>query len=167
MIPGFMPEADLFGLSSGFQAPGIEFAAGIQPNLNTWLPGNKEWFNPSPNFNSQLSQSQRQSISGKISLQPFRDFVIDVDLTKNYRQDHTEVFRSRNDAFLQLAKYDIGSFEYTHLGLTTLFEDSRDLYTRYKAYRVQVSNSLDNRPGAGSHPDYPEYAAGYGPTSYA
>nr|HMP29582.1 hypothetical protein [Saprospiraceae bacterium] len=46
-------------------------------------------------------------------------------------------------------------------------QSSRDVYARYKFYKIQASENLANRDGAGRHPQYPEFAEGYGPTSYA
>ena len=173
LIPGFKPQASLLGLSDGLSSPGWQFASGIQPDLtkgddNNFLMRNQGWFNSSPNFNEQISQSQRQNITARVTLEPFRSFVVDVDFLKNYRKDHTEVFKSKGDMFMQLARYDIGSFEYSFFSLNTLFESSYDVYARFKSYKEQISNNvLPNKPGSGSHPDYPEYAEGYGPTSYA
>jgi cell surface protein SprA len=170
-IPGFMPQADLFGLNDGV-SPGWSFAAGFQPNIekgdpNNYLMNNKGWFNSSANFNDQIIQNERQAFSGKVSIEPYRSLVLDLDFVKNYRKDHTEVFKSKDKDFMQLARYDLGSFEYTNYGMNTIFENSKDLYARFKSYRVTVSERLPNQQGAGKHPDHPEYAQGYGPTSYA
>jgi cell surface protein SprA len=170
-LPGFMPQATLFGLEK-FNSPGWAFAAGLQPNIdpndgNNYLQSNRDNFNSSVNFNDQIMQNQRQNISSKIMLEPFRDFVVDVDFIKNYRRDHTEVFKSKENDFMQIAKYDIGSFDYTNFGMNSIFQNSRDVYARYKFYKLQASENLANRPGSGRHPQYPDFAEGYGPTSYA
>ena len=173
LIPGFKPQASILGLSEGLASPGWQFAAGIQPDLtkgdnNNYLMRNQDWFNSSPNFNEQIAQSQRQNITARVTLEPFKSFVVDVDFLKNYRKDHTEVFKAKGTDFMQLARYDIGSFEYSYFSMNTLFESSGAVYARFKSYKEQVSNDiLPNKPGAGAHPDDPNYAEGYGPTSYA
>jgi len=171
-IPGFMPDSRLLGLSDGFGAPGLGFAAGAQPDIsrdnpNNWLLSNREWFNPSPNFNDQLSQTQRQSIGVKVAIEPFKDFILDIDMNKNFRQDHTELFKAKDGNFMQLAAYDIGSFDITHFSANTLFRDNVELYARFKQNRLIASQVLPNKPGAGQHQEFPDYAEGYGPTSYA
>jgi cell surface protein SprA len=171
-LPGFMPQASLFGLEK-FSSPGWAFAAGLQPdidhrNTNNFLQANKTEFNKSVNFNDQIMQNERQTLSSKILLEPFRDFVLDIDFIKNYRRDHTEVFKSKDGTdYMQLAKYDIGSFDYTNFGMNTIFQSSRDVYARYKAFKIITSNNLANVPNAGAHPKDAEYREGYGPTSYA
>ncbi|MFZ1789466.1 MAG: cell surface protein SprA [Saprospiraceae bacterium] len=173
LIPGFKPQAGLLGMSDGFSSPGWQFATGAQPNIekgasNNWLMNNQQWFNTSVNFNDQIVQNRTQNVTGRATLEPFKSFIIDVDFSKTYRKDHTEVFKSKGDEFMQLARYDIGSFEYSYFSLNTLFESSANVYARFKFYKEQVSNEiLPNKPKPGQHPDYPGYAEGYGPTSYA
>ncbi len=167
MIPGFMPEAKLLGLANGFGAPGYDYALGLQPDLKDFLTSNTQWFNPSPNFNDQISQMRRQDLDVKVSLEPFKDFDISVDFKKSYRKDHTEVFKNKdlnNVKYFSLANYDVGSFEITNMGLSTLFRDNIELYEQFKSNRKIVSNSL---PGPeGEHPDWPGYKVGYGPNNY-
>ncbi|MDF1698696.1 MAG: cell surface protein SprA [Saprospiraceae bacterium] len=170
MIPGFMNEAELLGLSSGFSSPGFGFAAGAQPKLESWLLENQDWFNPSPAFNDQISQSRQQNIDLRIALEPFKDFDIDIDFKKTYRRDHTEVFRNKekdfdNIKYMSQAGYDIGSFEVSNMGLNTLFSDNIELYNTFKDYRVLVSNSLPGPDGIHSE-EWDEYKLGYGPNNY-
>jgi len=178
MIPGFTPEAELLGLSNGFAAPGLDFAAGIQPDLeisddyDNWLERNKQWFNESSNFNDEISQNESQSIGIKVKLEPVSDFDVDIDFNKNYRKDHTEVFKfyAPDQEFRQFAAYDIGSFEYSSIGFNTLFRDNIELYEEFLDNRLTVSNRLDpNGPTQGEvDPDaeWPNYKVGYGPNSY-
>lgn len=173
-IPGFMPEAELLGLSSGFSSPGLAFAAGMQPELSTWLQDNKGWFNPSVNFNDQISQTRQQNIDVKVALEPFKDLDIDIDFKKSYRYDHTEVFKNKNESrsndpetleFLSLAGYDVGSFEVSNMGLGTLFKDHIALYREFQAERINVSQRLGD-PNTEHSESWPEYTEGYGPNSY-
>jgi len=170
-IPGFMPNAELLGLSEGFSAPGLDFAAGVQPRLtgkDNWLQQNKDWFNNSNNFNTALSQNKRHNIDVKVLLEPFKDFSIDVTFNKNYSENHTEVFRTKtsfNGEFLQLAKYDVGSFDASYISMATLWMDSKDLYNKFKDNRKVISSRLPNIPGAGI--DSTGHTIGYGPLSNA
>ena len=169
VIPGFLPNASLFGLSDGFSAPGWQFAAGLQPDLdksnpNNFLFANQEWFNKSKVFNDQITQSLRQNINAKIAIEPFKDFKIDVDFNKDYRSSHTEVFKYK-DEFMQIAAINTGSFEATYASLGTLWDNSEDLVATFKANRAVVSHRLKNY-NTQEHPDYAGYAYGWGPTNY-
>jgi cell surface protein SprA len=170
-IPGFEPEASLLGLSDGFTSPGLGFAAGFQPNIdkanaNNFLRSNTNWFNTSPNFNDQISQNTRQNINARIALEPFRDFKLDFDFNKDYRNTHTEIYKSKNDAFMQIARIDGGSFETTWASFNTIFDKSEQIFAQFKANRYSVSNLLNNNTSA-QHPDYNGYAYGYGPASFS
>jgi len=167
-VPGFMPEAELLGLSSGFSSPGLNFAAGVQPELDNWLTDNREWFNPSPAFNDEISQTRQQNIDLKINLEPFKDFDIDIDFKKTYRYDHTEVFKNKdfdNPDYNRLAQYDIGSFEVSNMGLSTLFKDNIELYRAFQAERIKVSQAI-GEPGTQHSDSWQNYTEGYGPNSY-
>lgn len=170
VIPGFMPQSSLLGLSEGFEAPGFDFIAGFQPNLqgenNNWLIKNQQWFNASPNFNSALSQTKRQTVDAKILIEPFKDFSIDVTMKRSRQENHTEVFRTKgaDGEFMQLAQYDIGSFDVTYWGFYTLFDNSLDIYDVFKKNKEIIARRLPNIANPGVHPSDPSYVEGYGPT---
>ncbi len=171
LIPGFMPQSKLLGQSEGFNAPGWDFIAGIQPNIsgeNNWLLRNQEWFNPSKSFNEGLIQTKQHSIDAKALIEPFKDFSIDVTLKKNYQQTHNEVFRKTEktgDIFQQLALYDVGSYDASFYALNTLFRDSRGLYEQFKVNREIIARRLPNIDNPGVYNKDPQYPGGYGPTN--
>lgn len=140
-----MQESKILGLNQGFEAPGFDFVAGIQPRLsgnNNWLQNNKQWFNDSKVFNNALQQNKRHNFDVKILVEPFKDFSIDVNFNKNYNINHTEVFRAKGvteGEFLQLAKYDVGGFDASYIALNTLFENTEDLYSKFKENRIIIS----------------------------
>jgi cell surface protein SprA len=171
LIPGFMPQSKLLGLSEGFSAPGWGFISGVQPNItgeNNWLQRNQGWFNPSSNFNDALTQTKKQTFDAKILVEPFKDFSVDVSFKKNYQETHTEVFRKKKmtgmDNYMQLAKYDVGSFDASFFALNTLFDNSLGIYEQFKENREIISRRLPNIESPGVHPSDPAYVAGYGPS---
>ncbi len=170
IIPGFMPQSKLLGLSDGFSSPGWDFIAGVQPNLvgeNNWLLRNQGWFNSSQKFNGELSQNKRQTLDVKLLVEPFKDFSIDVSFKRNYTQNHTEVFRTKGAAggeFMQQARFDVGTFDASYYALNTLFGNSFDLYNTFKSNREIISRRLPNIENPGLHPSDPEYVQGYGPS---
>ncbi len=171
LIPGFMQQSKILGQNEGFTAPGWDFISGIQPRIsgeNNWLQRNQDWFNKSYNFNDALTQTKRQSFDAKLLIEPFRDFSVDVTFKKNYQESHTEVFRNKKmdgeDKFLQLARYDVGSFDASFLAINTLFGNSFGLYNQFKENREIISRRLPNIENPGVHPSDPAYVSGYGPS---
>ncbi len=182
VIPGFLGEPELLGLSGGFGAPGWDFVGGIQPDLtldndgrNNWLfrAADQNWLNSSSAFNQQILQNQAKNYEAKIKVEPWKDVKIDVNFKKNYSINHTENFRFKEQEFgdfRQLALNDIGSFEYTYFSLPTLFNDSDDglkqLFATFEDNRTIISDRLPNETGAGEHSvDGSAYAQGYGALS--
>jgi cell surface protein SprA len=173
VIPGFMPQSRLLGQSEGFTAPGWDFIAGIQPQIqgsDNWLQRNQEWFNPSTNFNEQLTQTKRHALDIKALVEPFKDFSVDVSFKKNYQETHNEVFRKTEktgDSFQQLALFDVGSYDASYYTLNTLFRGSKGLYDQFKLNREIVSRRLPNVESPGVYGQDPRFPGGYGPTHTA
>lgn len=171
LIPGFMEQSRLLGQNDGFTAPGWDFIAGVQPRLtgeNNWLLRNQGWFNSSYNFNDALTQTKRLTADARLLVEPFRDFSVDVTMKRSYQESHTEVFRNKkmdgSDKFLQLARYDVGSFDASFFAMNTLFDNSFGLYNQFKENREIISRRLPNIENPGLHPADPGYVQGYGPS---
>ena len=157
--------------NDGFTAPGWDFIAGVQPRLtgeNNWLLRNQGWFNSSYNFNDALTQTKRLTADARLLVEPFRDFSVDVTMKRSYQESHTEVFRNKkmdgSDKFLQLARYDVGSFDASFFAMNTLFDNSFGLYNQFKENREIISRRLPNIENPGLHPADPGYVQGYGPS---
>ncbi len=173
VLPGFMPQSRLLGQSEGFAAPGWDFIAGIQPQIqgeNNWLQRNQDWFNPSTSFNEQLTQTKRHALDIKALIEPFKDFSVDVNFKKNYQETHNEVFRKTEktgDAFQQLALFDVGSYDASFYTLNTLFRGSEGLYNEFKSNREIIARRLPNIENPGVYGQDPRFPGGYGPTHTA
>ena len=155
LVPGFMETPNLLGLGSRWRAPGWQFVSGLQPNLNydddtSFLreATDNGWMNPSPEFNQQLTQSERQNFEANVKIEPWKYFKIDVDFSKRYNRANTREFKNKLDPtspeFNQFAINDIGSFEVSYLNLQTLFEDDIDgLFQTFLDNRAVISERLD------------------------
>lgn len=181
ILPGFTPQASLLGMESGFQGPGWGFVAGLQPNIrnleesqyNTgkdWLYQNKSWISRSVYLNQQVVQDYTQTLQAQVTLEPFRDFRIDVDANKNYQETHTQYFKvlEQGTDFKHALPQDAGSLTVSFFSANTLFKDSRaQIISTFKTFednRVIISKRL----GTGEHTDSllakQEYTFGYGRT---
>ncbi len=182
VIPGFLGEPELLGLSSGFDSPGWDFVGGFQPDLrldnegrNNWLfnAADQNWLNSSSAFNQQILQNKAKNYEAKVKVEPWKDVKIDVNFKKNYSTNHSENFRYKEQEFgdfRQLALSDIGSFEYTYFSLPTLFNDTDDglkeLFATFENNRTIISSRLPNINNPGGHIiDGEEYKEGHGALS--
>ncbi len=178
-IPGFTPKSRLLGMSSGFGAPGWSFIGGIQPDIHRrseqidgdWLAAarDNEWITTNAFQNAPVLQSHTKALDGRLTLEPFTDFKIDVDANrtvannfsvffKTYRKDETSI-----DSILRRSPREIGSFTMSYLSIPTLFMDDitelNQLFDKFEANRAIISKLR----GEGTHTeDGPEYAFGFG-----
>jgi cell surface protein SprA len=158
VVPGFMNDPTLFGLSEGFSSPGWDFVFGLQPNIekidgqtnqDNWLTrgANNGWFTTDRFLSQQVLQQKRFDFSANIDIEPFKDFRVKVDFKKNSMNNHSEEFKntvsSGSPVFEQLALKDVGSFEVTYFSMNTLFIDNDStLFNRFSNYRQTISNRL-------------------------
>lgn len=188
-VPGYLPRAGILGMTS-FDSPGWGFVAGLQPNIRNltddqrfnpnpgniqgdWLRENADWITPSVFQNQEVIQQYSQKYDAKATIEPFRDFRVDLELNKNYQETFTETFKDTSivdgvKALVHTVPIEVGQMQVTYSALQTLFRDSRDeiigLFKEFESNRVIISNRL----GAGQHGDENladlGYARGFGNT---
>jgi cell surface protein SprA len=188
-IPGFMPRTEILGMNN-FDAPGWDFVAGIQPRIRTltddqrfnptadnlegdWLRENADWISPSVFQNREVIQLYTQSYDARVTLEPFQDFRVDIELTKTFTENYSETFKDTSliDGVTNLVHtvpLNTGQMQISYLALNTLFQDSNDeiteLFEQFERNRVVISQRL----GTGIHGDEnlgaEGYTEGYGKT---
>jgi len=173
IVPGFTPDTRLMGLSQGFDAPGWAFVAGVQPNTE-WLyqAASKGWITQRPELNQQVTRNYAQNFDAAVTVEPFRDFRLEITASRQYARNNTELFKDQSfilhpdsTDYQSRAYRDFGSFTVSYLALNTLFErDINGLFARYESYRSIISDRLAQTAGnVEQHAkDGPAYRRGYG-----
>ena len=116
-------------------------------------------------LNQQVSKNYTQTVSARLTIEPFRDFNIEVSLDKNFTSNYLEFFKDDGSGrgFQHLSPTEIGSFDISYLGIKTLFGSNPDsLYNQFERQREIFSHLLPNKPNAGEHEKYPDYTEGLG-----
>lgn len=169
VVPGFMPRSNILGMESGFGAPGWDFVAGMQPTIRTlrepdyyqedrdWLYRNRNWLTTSLYLNQDVVQDYSQTYDGRLTLEPFRDFRVEIEANKTYTENHTETFKDTTSNgivdYAHAVPTQMGSMTVTYSALQTLFQDSRqeiiDLFRTFEANQLILSQRL----GTGLHTD--------------
>jgi len=173
-VPGFMPQSEILGMNN-FESPGWDFVVGLQPKIRTlsddqrfnpnpnnlegdWLRENAEWITPSVFHNREVIQQYTQSYDARVTVEPFRDFRIDLDLTRSFTENYSETFKDTSivDGVTNLVHtvpLSTGQMQISYFALNTLFRDSEneilELFERFEDNRVVISNRLGN----GDHDD--------------
>jgi len=182
VVPGFTPVANLMGMASGFGAPGWDFIAGVQPNIRNldesqrqtqddWLWQNRESITDNVFLNRDVIQDYTLSWDGKITLEPIRDFRVDLDMNRSFTENYSETFKNldKNSApgegFDHAIPRNSGQLNMTYSALSTLFENDQgvvELFKQFEDNRVIISNRLGQ--GVHNDPNLADqgYAEGFG-----
>ena len=177
-VPGINKQPEFLGLSSGFEAPGWRFVGGFSPD-NDWLETNANPFNPEEGYfvnhdcvNQEFARTYSERWDAQVSLEPVRDFKIDVKVDKTFSNSESSLFKYRPDegeySFGDWSEF--GSYTITYLTTKTLFQDGEAninaLFNTFKQNLSVVSQRVNNELGTPTtepNTTYPGYAKGFGP----
>lgn len=183
-VPGFMGMHKYLGQDfNNFNsaAPGWDFIAGINPlgrnNITSWLDGAAEngWMTENIFLTQQVTQIHNLSYSAKVTVEPFRDFKIDVDLNKTLSENFAESFKvdTLGGTFRHLNPMKMGSVNVTFMPIRTMFDqigtngqNSSATFENFENNRLTIAQRIANREGISApHDDSltnPGYVEGYG-----
>ena len=172
-LPGYMPQSGILGMTD-FSSPGWGFVAGWQPNIRTltddqrfnpnlgnlkgdWLRENADWITPSVFHNREVIQQYSQNFDARATIEPFKDFRIDLEMTKTYSETYTETFKDTSlidgTQLVHTVPITIGQMQVSYFAMNTFFQDSRDeiinLFKKFEGNREIISQRL----GGGEHDD--------------
>ncbi|MBI3718723.1 MAG: cell surface protein SprA [Sphingobacteriales bacterium] len=153
-LPGFLDSTKSLGNNWKSGAPGLGFIFGQQPDSN-WLnnAAQKGWITRSENFNYLFQQNYTQTLAADARVEPFRDFVIDVNLRKSFSKNYNELFKDTlpggGGRFQHLNPYSNGGFDITYIAMKTLFTDFNPTkvsatFKQFEANRVILSKRLSD-----------------------
>ncbi|HXR82261.1 MAG TPA: cell surface protein SprA, partial [Saprospiraceae bacterium] len=178
-IPGFTQSSHILGMSRGWDAPGFDFISGFQPKINRradedtgdWLAKarSQEWITTNAFQNNPVLQTSGKSIDSRLTLEPFNDFKIDVDFSRNLTQNFSEFFKTYHktdesiDSIFRRSPRSVGSFTISWFSIPTLFkDDSLQINSLFKEFESNRSVVSELR-GVGEHEiDGPDYSRGFG-----
>jgi cell surface protein SprA len=174
-VPGFMPQSSLLGMQD-LSAPGWEYTLGWQQADDDWLENarRQNWISRDIRQTKPLLNNYTQSIDARVTLEPFQDFRVEVDLTKNFTRNRSQEYRNPStantiDSIRSLNRFDDGSYTISYFTLNTMFKNLDAVFDEFNNNRPIVSNLLN--PNGAAHPEFNAnnsprgYRIGYGPTS--
>src|SRR5690606_15563254 len=127
------------------------------------------WITTNAFQNAPVLQSKTTTIDGRLSIEPFTDFKIEVDFNRSLSNNYSVFFKSYSkmgntiDSIGRRSPREIGSFSMSYFSLPTLFMDDslelNQLFDKFENNRAIISQLR----GDGSHPiDGSQYAEGFG-----
>ncbi len=177
LLPGYLPKTKAFGFDDTFTAPGLPFIVGKQYSLDhlySIAALDHNWYTDRSEYlNTPLSSLLTQTITLRTTLEPFRDFNIQVDARQQKAQNLDAYYRhaldpdsltvikdaAGNFPVIVPQSLGTGTFSTTTITIRTLFGDlgangeTSKAFTRFVDNRAIVRQRLtDANPNkAGSY----------------
>jgi cell surface protein SprA len=99
-----------------------------------------------PQFNQLFTQRFDQKISLQAQLEPFREFMIDINMDKTFGKSYSELFKDTtgNSGFNHLSPYASGAFSVSYISFQTLFkkfnpDQTSETFKLFEGFRQQMS----------------------------
>ena len=177
ILPGYMDSTRFMGVNNYSSAPGFNFVYGYQPNY-TWLAQQAAAGRLTRDslFNAQFQQTYSRNLNVTATLQPQKDFRIDLTLTQTFSKSHSELYADTLGAngpniYNHFNPYETGSFNISYVALKSMFNNTdvtSKIYNQFLNDRPIISQRIGlSNPYTNGLPDpsNPGYTKGYGPFS--
>jgi cell surface protein SprA len=186
LLPGFLLQPKLLGQDWSSMAPSLPFVFGSQKDIRN-LAGSSGWITQDTSLNSQYKQNSSTNLTFRSTIEPIKQFRIELNASKNTSSNNQEYFRwdNINNGFNSFSATETGSYSISFISFPTAFVGNNDDYSsstfaKFRGYRADIANRLasenPNFNGViSSETGFPiEYSivngdtvitGGYGPTS--
>jgi len=172
VLPGFMPEAGIFGMNWQQNAPGAGFILGSQKDIRPKAV-EKNWITTDPRLNNPYITRKSNDLSYRSNIEFFKDFRIEV--TGNWSESfmNEEYFKADTNAiFASFAPMTRGSYSISYWFWKTAFVQDGDenvspTFQTFLDNRQEVAFRLaeENPNWNGQVVDSTGFPVGYGPSS--
>jgi cell surface protein SprA len=170
-LPGYTDSTQILGQNWGTRAPSMAYVFGKQPD-DRWLDdaARKGWITRDTNFNFLFTQSYRQELKMEATVEPLRDFTIDLNLTRSFSKNYSQLFKDttgRGD-FGHLSPLAAGGFDISFISYQTMFRrysatTPGQSFLQFEQNRQLLSQRLGQaNPYSGGQVNPDGYYKGYG-----
>lgn len=188
LLPGYRPTIFAAGMSPGFEAPGFGFITGQQTdfgeNDTTFqaFAAQNNWLVKEENLNSYVSNTYTENLNINASLEPFKDFRVNLTASRNQAINKQEFFRwtdtlrfedgsiDPSGGFVPESPITTGNFTTTVSSWRTSFISSTleqsATYDQFLENRTTISQRLSEQNDSSNtiHQKDQGYREGYGQT---
>ncbi len=138
LLPGYTRGTNIMGMDPGFDAPGFGFVFGQQ---NTNLAGDvvrdfageaasKDWLTKNPNIFNPYTNTRTENINGRLSLEPFKGFRVELMGTRTFSQNSRSFYRynTTEGRYVNDSPQEFGNFSVSTITWGTTFSKDNDNY---------------------------------------
>lgn len=161
-LPGYMYSPNLLGLNFVNGSPGFLFAFGGQTDIRHQA-SEKGWLSTDTLMNFPYQENHNRVINFRATIEPFKEFRIDVTSSRNESSNYTEYYRANaQGVFSSYSPRTTGNFSITQFGLGSFFMDGDKLFNDFKSVRLELANRISAlNPNSGGVIDTTGYPVGY------
>ena len=94
VLPGYLQTIDYLGINKSSLAPGWPFILGDQNPDIRYTAAKNGWLTESPDQNLPFTQSKTINITGRATIEPIKDFRIQLDIKRSETDAYNENFRT-------------------------------------------------------------------------
>lgn len=149
VLPGYMGTPNMFGIDFTDNSPGFLFVFGGQPDVQA-IGAGKHWLTTDSLMNTAYQRTKSDVWNFRATVEPFKDFRIDVTATRNHTENFSEYFHVDEEGVLyHYTPQRTGAFSMTYCGLKTFFSNYDDLFEDFKHSRAAIARRF-----AEANPNY-------------
>ncbi|MBN1199391.1 MAG: cell surface protein SprA, partial [Bacteroidales bacterium] len=166
-LPGFTPEPDFMGISLSQNAPGLGFVFGSQTDIRPKAV-DRGWMTMDTLLNAAYSIKFNENLSISGSIEPLRDFRIEVTINKQQGNFQQEYFKAdRNGNFNSYSPQLNGSYTMSYIIIGTAFTTEPDesisiLFENLKDSRLLIAQRYAEQNPWSNGVDSTGFPVGYG-----
>ena len=173
-LPGYLQTPGFVGTTK----PTLGYTFGSQSDIR-YLAARNGWLTVFPEFNQQYTETNNKQLDISASLEPFRDFKIDLVGNRMYYENYTENFRVNTIGgeyeYESLTPNTFGNFNISTVLIKTAFsasdETSSDAFNDFRENRLKIAQRLAQENGVDlNNPDNIDdngYPKGFGKNNQA
>lgn len=139
VLPGYMHSATLVGHTKESSGPGFLFMFGGQPDIQA-IGARNGWLTTDSLMNSAYQRTKNQVINFRATVEPFRDFRIEVSANRNFTENFSEYFHV--DKAGNVSHYTpqrSGNFSMSYCALGTFFKNHDELFNDFRSARAELA----------------------------
>ncbi|MCP4181560.1 MAG: cell surface protein SprA, partial [bacterium] len=128
-LPGYLKKPQFLGQDWSHMSPGIPFAFGSQKDIRDYA-GRNGWITKDSRLNSMYKRNNSENLTLRSTVEPIKQFRIELTANKITSNNHNEYFRWDDDMnnFNSFSPTESGSYSVSFISWGTAFRGDNDDY---------------------------------------